>query len=507
MRRSLSLFFLAVVAVCAQPRIEQNRQSLELSAVTLITQFNLAAAGESKQAAGALMPEVRKLITSGRTGEARRTMARIRTALAGQQWNAKEEFCSSLVLRAPAVADPSRPLYVTLSQVYPAFYDAKQGMRLRAGLHELRISGRRMEAGKLVRDFGVLEALGPDLIEEPFSFDVDLSGVPDGNYVLLAAPMDFYDEMVEVGMRIAVVNGFDAARTDIEARLKKISGRDSAKASVRAPFDLARQINAGRREFQAVDFAAQIARSRQILASLESGRDPLYRAKGNQLRHYYFAEPDEIMPYRVYVPSTYDGKTQLPLVLALHGLGGNENSLMDRDDKLLASLAEKYGFLVAAPLGYRPNGAYGNSTGSENYPRRRVLSLSEQDTMNVLDLVLKEYNADPNRVFLMGHSMGGGGTWFLGAKEAGRWKGLAPIAAPAVTPERYPFAKLKGTALFVAHGDADPTVPVAASRTMVEKARAAGVELEYFESPGTDHSDIVTLALPRIFEFFAKAAR
>jgi len=58
-------------------------------------------------------------------------------------------------------------------------------------------------------------------------------------------------------------------------------------------------------------------------------------------------------------------------------------------------------------------------------------ALSEQDVMNVLKLTEKAYRVNPKRVYLMGHSMGGGGTLHLGMKYPGRWAALAPIA-PAI---------------------------------------------------------------------------
>ncbi len=37
--------------------------------------------------------------------------------------------------------------------------------------------------------------------------------------------------------------------------------------------------------------------------------------------------PGQQMPYRVYVPTTWDGKASLPIILMLHGAGANENTL------------------------------------------------------------------------------------------------------------------------------------------------------------------------------------
>src|SRR5438874_11159288 len=125
------------------------------------------------------------------------------------------------------------------------------------------------------------------------------------------------------------------------------------------------------------------------------------------------------MPYRVYVPSNWDGKKQLPLMFVMHGTTRDHNFYFDRDGGILAKLAEKNGFIVATTMGYPPNAGYNanalNSAGggrggfAPNPAQRRQAELSEKDAMNTLDLVVKEYNPDPSRIYLFGHSAGGTG--------------------------------------------------------------------------------------------------
>ena len=50
------------------------------------------------------------------------------------------------------------------------------------------------------------------------------------------------------------------------------------------------------------------------------------RATGDQRRQYVFAPTGQQMPYRVYVPKTWDGKVSLPIILMLHGAGANEGT-------------------------------------------------------------------------------------------------------------------------------------------------------------------------------------
>ena len=91
-----------------------------------------------------------------------------------------------------------------------------------------------------------------------------------------------------------------------------------------------------------------------------SAQVPSARATGDQRRHYVFAPTGQQMPYRVYVPKSWDGKASLPIILMLHGAGANEGTYLDQADGLLMKLAEQHGYIVVSPLGFTPLGAYGN---------------------------------------------------------------------------------------------------------------------------------------------------
>ena len=54
---------------------------------------------------------------------------------------------------------------------------------------------------------------------------------------------------------------------------------------------------------------------------------PRTRATGDQRRQYLFTPTGQQLPYRLFVPPTWDGKTSLPIILMLHGGGANENTL------------------------------------------------------------------------------------------------------------------------------------------------------------------------------------
>ena len=84
------------------------------------------------------------------------------------------------------------------------------------------------------------------------------------------------------------------------------------------------------------------------------------RPKGDQHREYVFAPTGQQMPYRIYVPTRWDGKARCRSSLLLHGAGANESTYLDIAGGLLEKLAEQHGYIVVSPLGFTPLGAYGN---------------------------------------------------------------------------------------------------------------------------------------------------
>lgn len=107
----------------------------------------------------------------------------------------------------------------------------------------------------------------------------------------------------------------------------------------------------------------------------------------------------------------------------------------------------------------------------------------------------KEFNVDDSRTYLMGHSMGGAGTYFLGSKHA---------------KEILQGIKDGNVPMLVTTGDAGEAVPVANTRMWVETMKALGMSHEYQEYPGVTHGPTIEAAMPDIFAFFeahAKRAR
>ncbi len=419
--------------------------------------------------------------SADRSGEAYRLLYGALARALGRPWSERDELWRSLHLRSESrIADARGDATVWLAQLYPTDYQPTSPLRMTAKLLE----GEREE-----RQLGTFGPLPGDLLAAPFPFSVDLRGLESGAYRIVAELSEGSETLHSVSLEIRIVEGLESAREEVEQRLGKLGGFDSSRATVLYPFDFARQVNLGRRPPRGFDFAREIAASVALLDQLERGEDPLSGAKGTRKRHYFFEEAGEIMPYRLDVPEDYDPGRPTPLLVALHGNGGTEDTMMTALGGVLKKAAGADGYIAVSPLGYRPTGGYGaeGNAGRPYSPQRRHLTrLSELDVMNVVRLVRREYNIDERRIYLLGGSMGGAGTWRIASRHPDIWAAIAPMC-PGIMPAEVDFEGMRHIPVIVTHGDADVTVPVERSRRMVAAMKEHGMVHEYHEIPGGGH--------------------
>ena len=116
----------------------------------------------------------------------------------------------------------------------------------------------------------------------------------------------------------------------------------------------------------------------------------------------YTLPTGEEMKYTLFVSSKVRPGVPAPLVVALHGYGGDSNFIVR--DKLVDE-AEKGGYVVVGPMGYNFTGWYGSPAIVIGGPVKpaNLTPLSELDVLNVLAIAQKQFAIDPNRIYLMGH--------------------------------------------------------------------------------------------------------
>jgi dienelactone hydrolase len=207
---------------------------------------------------------------------------------------------------------------------------------------------------------------------------------------------------------------------------------------------------------------------------------------------YHLAEANADMPYTLFVPTSYTPGKPAALVVDLHGLNITplQQILFD-------------GTTDNAPV----ETAQAKPGGDAHYGAGE---LSELDAITVLKLVREKLTIDPDRIFLMGHSLGGAGTYYIGGKYNDIWAGLAPLSgaggiADATAAERY-----KAIPMLIMHGDKDSIVPVVTSRRSVLALQAVGAPHVYLEFPGVDHEFWIRRGadhMEKVFLFFSMLSK
>lgn len=460
-------------------------------------------AGELKAQIDDIDQQIAAATREGRNAEVRRLIAKGTTLLAGRPWTDILDYTNSLVLRTEhVVADSSQPYGVRLEQIYSPSLALDRSLTVRAAIHQRPTAGANgapAQRGALVKSLGQSEGVARDLRDSPARLEFDVHDVPDGSYQLVVEVLDRDRSLGDATLLVNLRQGLDTIVANLEAAAAQAPA--ALRAEILFPVDRMRNVNRGRLELRTFDPVTAFAGAQEVAAAVARRQDPFAKKTGDFTRHYLLESAAEIMPYRMYVPTTYNGTRAFPLIVALHGLGGTENSFFDGYDRVMPRLAEQHGYIVAAPLGYRVDGGYGWGLGQPpaDPVTRQAQDFSEQDVMRVLAIVRQQYKIDDARIYLAGHSLGAIGTWKIAPKFPEIWAALAPFAGSGA-PET--LARIKHIPQIVVHGDDDRTVNVRGSRAMVAKARELGIKLDYIEVPGGSHGNVVAPNLPAVFAFF-----
>ena len=84
-------------------------------------------------------------------------------------------------------------------------------------------------------------------------------------------------------------------------------------------------------------------------------------------RTYTFVDTNEQMPYAVFVSSRVSKDKKNPLIVSLHGLGGDQNTMV-RESLRSVELAEQGGYILVTPMGYNSAGGTAVRRGRRGLP-------------------------------------------------------------------------------------------------------------------------------------------
>lgn len=233
---------------------------------------------------------------------------------------------------------------------------------------------------------------------------------------------------------------------------------------------------------------------------------------------YEFDLANQSISYVLFVPRGYDPTQRYPLIVNLHGAGVQPLQQMLFDGT--TDFAERDGYIVLAPMGYSTMGGWGPLRGTPRPVEGADLNpatgtpyavheLSEADAMEALARIRRIYSIDDDRIYLMGHSMGAFGAFYLGAKHNRIWAGIAPIAGGGIGPNASAEA-LKFIPLLILHGSEDVVVSPNTSRRAAMELQKVGAQHVYLEFPGRDHEFWIRRGrenLEKVFMFFNTVSR
>jgi len=235
-------------------------------------------------------------------------------------------------------------------------------------------------------------------------------------------------------------------------------------------------------------------------------------ANSSSYKQTFISKIDGSLQYFAVTPQLNGWKPNSALFLSVHGAG------VEAIGQAKAYKSKDWGTVVAA-TNRRPRGFNWEDWG-------------RQDALEVLALAKDQFKPNDKQIYLTGHSMGGHGTWFLGATYPDKWAAIAPAAGYASLKD-YGSADGKipdssknmvermllragnqsdvpklvtnytPLGVYVLHGDADRVVPVSYARQMKKLLAGFHADFSYYEYPGGEHwFGDQSVDWPPIFSFF-----
>ena len=229
--------------------------------------------------------------------------------------------------------------------------------------------------------------------------------------------------------------------------------------------------------------AAMLAMLVSALVSVAAAADAEYEAA------VFKGEGDKTLNYRLLKPQNYDAAKKYPLVLFLHGAGerGNDNKAQLKHVAgvfLLPENREKFPCFVLAPQCPSNEKWADVNWGAKTHSLPEKAASSMALTLATIEQLKKQYSIDGKRLYVMGLSMGGYGTWDVVARYPEMFAAAVPICGGGDEAQAEKLVKLP---IWCFHGGNDTVVPTARSRNMIEAIKKAGGNPKYTEFPGVGH--------------------
>jgi predicted esterase len=474
------------------PRLEEFNQ--------LLTEKRKA--GASLSSIEPLRQKTESAFVRGNIPEILALVGEATASLQGKKWDEREKFLSSLSLDVNrSVIEPNTDIQATLTRMFPSDIAKAFASPPTVTFEIAPLEKWNAQASPSTKPIIIAERIS---ISETGAAGGRKLRLADGAYWVIARIESNGQKAGEVKKLVFAIGDFT---NRIDLLSKRIDGiKNSADEKIKsvahlvstAEFQLQRLAPLNNAKSDKELFPPdQLDEIEAALDDLEKGENP-YADETGEIEQAYQAKDGKLIPYRLYIPESYDGKTARPLVVMLHGALGDERTYFSKlyDPAAIKGEADRRGAILASVNG---RGLFPSYTG----PGR-------DDVMEVIRAVTRDYKTDSARIYLTGHSMGGGGAWTVAASAPEIFAAIAPVSAALLQQGDAMTAtmgKLKNIPVLVVHGNRDGIAPIARSRDAAAAAKKAGLTIEYIEVPEADHTSIVGATFSAVMDFFERRAK
>lgn len=214
----------------------------------------------------------------------------------------------------------------------------------------------------------------------------------------------------------------------------------------------------------------------------------VYDNSTTTLKCIYKYESDSLL-FRLSLPKDYDSSKSFPLLLFFHGAGerGDDNvsqmnSISDFIESDLFQKQSSFVILPQCPAGEKWVDADWTQLKSTF---KDVPEKSMSLTIKLLNRILDNYKVDTNRLYVMGLSMGGFGTWDIITRMPDKFAAAVPICGGGDEEQAF---KLSNIPIWAFHGSKDKLVNVSRSRNIISKVKTLNRDVIYTEYENVGHN-------------------
>ena len=202
-------------------------------------------------------------------------------------------------------------------------------------------------------------------------------------------------------------------------------------------------------------------------------KESAIKVSGDWIEHYE-AHSNPSINYRLMKPFGFNEKKQYPVIVSLHGAGGkgSDNRKQLRDwNKLLTDKKRRtdYPCYVLAP--------------------QTTQLWNKGDLKKIKSIIAGLPAVDMDRIYILGHSMGGHGTFILIQIDPNYFAAAAPSAGSGLrrTKDFIDATLIKDIPMWAFHGDKDRVCPIEKGHKVFKQMKKIGGNFKFTTWKGDGH--------------------